>query len=265
MTSSSVDTYNHKLEECYATALPRMDVARDVDSVIQSFRLHMTRRYFHQRFWREETLNAEYAERSDPLPRLESVSEHSWHVADTVMILGAHFPCLDVGHCVQLAILHDKLEMFTSDISPIGLDGTGNKTHAFNGVKRQSKAQREKEALTRYLGILRPSIRDLQRALFMEVIDRATVNSQFVAAVDKFQALAYVLLKKRGLFEDRHLLFTLNYSQTATSAFPPITQHYAELRMRLLRQVARRRGVSVAALLVTIGAESEQLSFWDEQ
>ena len=72
--------------------LPMEDVECDIDVILWSMNLYKIRRYTHQRFWESETLDAVYANRIEPFPRLESVAEHSWHVADTVLLLGGHFP-----------------------------------------------------------------------------------------------------------------------------------------------------------------------------
>ena len=78
------------------------EIRRDIDTMLWSMRLCSIRRYFHQRFWEAETTEAEYASRLEASPRLESVAEHSWHVADTVVLLGGHFPSLNVHRCVTL-------------------------------------------------------------------------------------------------------------------------------------------------------------------
>src|ERR1700677_4110441 len=54
------------------------DADRDLDVIAWSMRLASIRRYFHQRFWEQETTEAEFASRLEPKPRLESVAEHSW-------------------------------------------------------------------------------------------------------------------------------------------------------------------------------------------
>src|SRR5439155_15538091 len=59
-------------------------------------------------------------------------------------------------------------------------------------------------------------------ALF-ELLDGATPEAQFVKAIDKLQALAFVLVKKHGELADRHLEFTLRYSEKVVLYFPPLT------------------------------------------
>ena len=219
-----------------------------MDQILWSMRLQRIRRFYHQRFWREETIAAEFADKLEPFPRLESVAEHSWHVADCVILLAPHFQGINLAQSLQLAVLHDKLELITGDMNPVGPDGTGAQTHAFSVRQRFRKELGERGALTDYLRRLRPSTRDYQAALFSELIDAKTSEARFVKAVDKLQALAFVLLKKRGKMEAKHLRFTLAYSAKAVRYFPRLAQHYEELRCRLLVQAARSQGISVGQL-----------------
>lgn len=233
------------------------DVRSDIDVLLWSMKLSSVRRFFHQRFWEDETADAEYASRIEAFPRLESVAEHSWHVADAVLLLGPHFSEVDIGRCLALAILHDKLEIITGDRNPIGRDGTGAATHAFDEGARLRKEALESDALEVYLGKLRHSARHIHAEAFGELGNRNNVNARFVRAVDKLQALAFVILKKKGNLEDRHLDFTLRYSERSVELFPNLQSHYQELRCRLVRQVSERRGCTPEE--VVAGLSSNQL------
>lgn len=221
---------------------------RDIDTMLWSMNLQKIRRYFHQRFWEAETRDAEYASRVEPFPRLESVAEHSWHVADTILLFGRHFSSLDIDRCITLALLHDKMEMITGDQTPVGRDGTGGNTHAFNAKMRDLKDLKERQAISFYLSRLSQDAREGQASAFYEMLDGKSKEAQFVKAIDKMQAFGYVLLKKKGVMEDKHLEFTLPYSRKSVQYWPGLVLHYEELRGRFMRQVARRRGISVKEL-----------------
>jgi 5'-deoxynucleotidase YfbR-like HD superfamily hydrolase len=241
------------------------DAKRDVDVVLWSMKLCSIRRYFHQRFWESETEDAEYAEKVEPMPRLETVAEHSWHVADTVLLLADHFPDLDPVHCAQLAILHDKMEISIGDYNPVGRDGTGRSTHAFNAQKKLGKAATERAAINHYLSRLRPAARKRQSDALFELLEGATREARFVKAVDKFQAFAFVLVKKRGELSDKHLEFTMQYSEKIIFYFPRLARHYFELRSRLLLQVARRRNCSVKSIEQWLRNQQLPLGFGGSQ
>jgi 5'-deoxynucleotidase YfbR-like HD superfamily hydrolase len=165
-----------------------------------------------------------------------------------VLLLASHFPALNRARCLELAIIHDKLEIVTGDKNPVGRDGTGGKTHAFNAGAGAKKVQGERLALSRYLTRIRSDARHEQRELFEELLKGISAESRFVRAVDKLQAFAFVLLKKRGNLQEKHLRFTLRYTARAVEHFPGLAPHYEELRSRFLYQVARRRQSSVASL-----------------
>ncbi|HEY7156365.1 MAG TPA: HD domain-containing protein [Gemmataceae bacterium] len=228
-------------------------------------RLHGVRRFYHQRFWESESKEAECAERVEPWPKLESVSERSWHVADTVLLLGSHFDNLDQPRCLELAILHDKLEIITGDADPIGPDGLGSNTHAFNPVKRAEKDSEAIGALNVYVSLLRPPVAQRQRVLLEEIIQGTSAEAHFVRGVDKLQAFAFVMAKKRGTFQDRHLCFTLRYVERGIAGFPGLWGHYLEMRGRLLKEVADRRQNTVGMIEGVLGLNQPQAPFGEQR
>jgi 5'-deoxynucleotidase YfbR-like HD superfamily hydrolase len=250
-----------KTPTCPTPVVAQADAKRDIDVMLWSMKLCSIRRYFHQRFWETETRDAEYADRAEPQPRLESVAEHAWHVADSVLLLAGHFPDLNAERCATLAILHDKMEIETGDQNPVGRDGTGRTTHAFSFQKRRSKTAAERSAIQSYLSRLRPAGRKYQESALLELLEGSTPEAHFVKAVDKLQALAFVLLKKCGDLSDRHLEFTMKYSQKVIGYFPALSVHYSELRSRLIVQVGRRRNCSVRRIEEWLRGEQMTLDF----
>lgn len=228
--------------------IPIDEINADIDAIFWSMRLCHVRRFFHQRFWEKETTEAEYASLIEPFPRLESVAEHSWLVADSCIILCPHFYEINQSHCIELSILHDKLENITGDKSPIGRDGTGSKTHAFSDEYRIKKNDLEIDALNQYLSTLRPSIRKRQEELIFEIIEGKTQESLFVKAVDKLLALAFVYKKKKGELGDKHLKFTFQYSKKVYESFPGLYGHHHVLMSRLLESIAKNRSITVDEL-----------------
>jgi len=207
------------------------------------------RRYLNQKYWEKETADALYSEKIDSLPRIESLADHSWHVADIVLLVGAHFTKLDLNKCVQLAVLHDKLELIMGDKNPLGRDGTGLKTHAFNPIKGADKLKLERLALDEYTQKLGLEARAVQSPLFQEILDKRTPEALFVSAIDKLQPLTYILAKKRGALDNEHILFTLHYSHKSVAYFPSLFPYYKELTARLLSSVSRFRKISRSDLL----------------
>lgn len=225
--------------------IDRESVKSDIDVMLWSMKLYNIRRYKKHRFWESETLEAEYAARIESNPRLESVAEHSWHVADSVLLLGYYFPSLNLDRCLRMAILHDKMEIYIGDKNPVGRSGTGEKTHAFNKEIRLKKDLSERRAIDLYLAKLNPFTRSKQAKDLYESLEGSTEEACFVKAVDKLQALGYVLIKKNGLLKDKHLSFTLRYSQKAIEYYPGLELHYEELKSKVFAKVAKYRKTSI--------------------
>ena len=219
------------------------DALKDVDALLASFKLQLVRRYFHQVHWDVELKEATFSDRAEPGLKLENVAAHSWHVADAALLLAPHFPSLVREKVLALALLHDKLEMFTGDFDPVGHDGQGRRTHAFDHKLRREKIRTEEAALQTYLSQLRESAREYQGELLSEMIRGASPEAHFVRAIDKLQALAYVYLKKNGNISDTHLVFSIRYSRKAVEFFTGISLHYSILLDRLIDSVAVFRGV----------------------
>ena len=78
--------------------------------------------------------------------------------------------------------------------------------------------------------------------------------------VDKMQTLAFVLIKKSGDMEDKHIRFTLSYSEKGISYFRALEDHFRNLQVRILESVAACRQTSVAELRTQLFGT--QLSFW---
>jgi 5'-deoxynucleotidase YfbR-like HD superfamily hydrolase len=232
------------------------DDEADVDALENAFKLHCVRRYFHQVYWRRESEAAASADIFEPDLKLENVAAHSWHVADAVLLFADRFDNLCGDRALRLAILHDKLEIYTGDFDPVGASGEGKDTHAFDPTARVRKALLEQAALKEYLGLLRPSAREKQEALIEENLAGVTAEARFVKAVDKLQALAFVNEKKQGDVFDAHLLFSLRYSLRALEFFPDLSGHYLCLAGRFLQKVAERRHLALEALLAQLGAPS---------
>jgi 5'-deoxynucleotidase YfbR-like HD superfamily hydrolase len=234
---------------------------RDVDLIEYSQRLHDVRRFFHQRYFEGETADAEYASRIEPSPRLETVSEHSWHVADSALILAPRFPPVDLGRAVLLAVLHDKLELYIGDIDPIGRDGTGRKSHAFNESARDRKAALEREALQRYLASLPLETRSVQEALLNEAMECRTDEARFVKSIDKLVALVFVLRKKAGSYKDKHLRLLLNLTERNSQFFPALAGHHWEVFDRIAVSAAKLRNAPLSEIY-TISAVDQQMQLF---
>ena len=60
--------------------------------------------------------------------------------------------------------------------------------------------------------------------------------------------MAYVHWKKDGYMDDKHIIFTLRYTERAITFFPELSGHHTYLRYIFLKKIAARRNTSVTKL-----------------
>jgi 5'-deoxynucleotidase YfbR-like HD superfamily hydrolase len=220
-------------------------VAKEVDLILWSGKLSELCRFKNRDFWEQENVDREYAGRVEGSPRLESVADHSWHMADTVLLIAHNFPPLDMGKCLIFAVLHDKLEIIMDDKDAVGRGGTGKRSHAFNPIIKKRKEELEREALERYSKKLNGEARRVQGSILLEYSEGKSREARFVRAIDKLDAITFIIRKKKGDMKDAHIRFTLKYAQAAIVYFPEIEPYFRELAHRLLLSVAKFRRLSI--------------------
>ncbi len=234
------------------------DVKNDVDLILWSAKLSDRYRYSSLRFWKKENLDLEYATKLQGEPRIESVADHTWHLCDVVLLLAHRFQPLDIGTCLCIATLHDKLEIITEDKNPIGRDGTGDKAHAFNQSKQTVKDAQDYAALQRYGSRLSEPVKAFQTKFITDFIEGQTREARFVKALDKLDPITFVIRKKQGEVKDQHLQFTVKYSRLALKYFPELQPYWAELIHRLILTVADCRAIPIQDIeSIALGAQDD--------
>jgi len=216
--------------------------------MLWSANLSLVIRYFDMTFWEKETQEEIAADAQRPSPRLESVADHSWHLCDIITLLHPHFPYLDLGKCLYMATLHDKLEIITGDLAPMGKSGTGFDGTAYNASLAAQKSRSERRALSEYLATLPKRVADEQRRIFEEYVTGESKEACFVHGIDKLQVHTWLIRKKTGHMTDDHLRFSIRYVRSKSLVFEGLEPYVFELEDRLLSLVARKRRISRARL-----------------
>jgi putative hydrolase of HD superfamily len=111
--------------------------------------------------------------------RPENDAEHSWHLCLAVIVLAEHAnkPGLDVLRVLKMLIIHDLVEIDAGD------------TFAYDTAAMANQHEREARAADRIFSLLPADQAREFRALWDEFEDRTTAESQFAAAIDRFQPM----------------------------------------------------------------------------
>jgi putative hydrolase of HD superfamily len=109
--------------------------------------------------------------------RRENSSEHSWHIALTVMILSdyAGDEGIDFFRVMKILLIHDLIEIDAGD------------TYCYDDQGRQDQAEREKSAADRIFNLLPPDQAGMFREFWDEFEERKTPESRFANALDRVQ------------------------------------------------------------------------------
>lgn len=117
--------------------------------------------------------------RASPLAaadRRENDAEHSWHLAMMVPLLAEYADRpIDVGHTVQLVLVHDLVEVYAGD------------TPLYDAAARAGQEAREQAAADRLFALLPTDQGTRLRALWDEFEARATPEAMFAKALDRLQ------------------------------------------------------------------------------
>ncbi|MGA6163775.1 HD domain-containing protein [Amycolatopsis magusensis] len=122
--------------------------------------------------------------------RRENDAEHSWHLALMVAVLAEHADePIDLGHTIQLVVVHDLVEIYAGDTPLYDDDG------------RESQQEREEAAAEKLFGLLPDDQAAHFRALWDEFETRETPEARFAKAMDRMQPLLLNWLAKGGTWQ----------------------------------------------------------------
>lgn len=170
-------------------------------------------RFKGQVFWRDY-----------PFPkRYESVADHTWRMAMILVILESELAQeIDLLKALKITLIHDVPEILAGDASPIGEDGTGAQTHAYNKDIKHERHQLERQAAESLFSSLPQRIGQELLDLWLEYEDQQTFESQVVKAIDKFEGKLQVLEYTQGTMFTQHWEFTQTYGAESTKVDPAL-------------------------------------------
>lgn len=177
-------------------------------------------RFKEQIFWKDY-----------PFPkRYESVADHTWRLAVMLIAVEKYLSQpLDLAKALTMALIHDIPEIITGDASPLGTDGTGQDSHAYNAEAAGKKHEAEKLAAKEIFNRLpQPHGDDLYR-LWLEYEEQKSFEAQVVKALDKIEGKLQALEYSQGNVFKKHLDFNIKYGVETYDVDPLIQEIGAKL------------------------------------
>jgi putative hydrolase of HD superfamily len=151
--------------------------------------------------------------------RRENSAEHSWHFALGVLLMREYGGEFDVFRAMQMAIIHDLVEIDAGD------------TFVYDNVHQESKVERENAAADRLFGLLPDDLNAEFRAVWEEFERGESAEARFALAIDRLcpVLLNYTTQGRAWRENDVSATRVLNYNFAATGGAPEIQKFIAEL------------------------------------
>ena len=178
-------------------------------------KLKRLERFRGQFFWKD------YPQRK----RYESVADHTWRLAMLVMLFKDKLHRnMNLEKALQITMIHDLSEIITGDDSPMGTDGSGKNTHAYNKEVAKRMALRNQEAAKKIFEML-PRV-EAQRfyILWLDYEMQRNFEAKVVKALDKIECMLQVLEYRKGNLFKEHYDFTIKYGLKYAKVDPAIKE-----------------------------------------
>jgi len=189
-------------------------------------KLKKIERFKNQYYWRDYHKPERY----------ESVADHTWRVSILVLLFGDKLlKSFDTEKALKMALVHDLPEIIIGDKSPMGEDGTGRNTFAFDKQEAEIKRRQEKQS-AKFLfdNLPEPTANELF-ATWLEFNEQKSFEACVVKALDRIEAMIQILEYSRGYLFENHLEFTIKYG-LEVSDIDPVIVEFGELIADKLRR-----------------------------
>ena len=172
-------------------------------------------RFVGQVFWRDYPPRSHY----------ESNADHTWRMAMMLLTLESRLSQpIDFKRAMKMLLVHDIPEMVAGDPSPLGTDGSGQDSHAYNKLKADEKFEKEKAAAQEIFAKLPRDQADELFNLWLEFERQDSYESKVVKAIDKLEGKLQAFEYTNGVFYKEHRDFNMTYGTDTYKADPAIAE-----------------------------------------
>ena len=151
--------------------------------------------------------------------RRENSAEHSWHLALGVLLLREYGGDVDVFRALQMAILHDLVEIDAGD------------TFVYDDANMELKAEREKAAAERIFGLLPEDQNAEFRAVWEEFERGESAEAKFALAIDRLWPILMNYATQGRAWNEHGVSaqWVRDYNLASTGGAPEIQRFIREL------------------------------------
>ena len=157
--------------------------------------------------------------------RHESVAEHSWMMTLMAYFMKDEFPEVDMDKVIRMCIIHDLGECFTGDIP------TFDKTKAHE--------ENEENLLYSWVRTLPENYANEMIALYEEMTERKTIESQVYKAIDGLEALIQHNISDLSTWIPKEYELNKTYADDKVAFSEYLTELREEIRKDTMEKIGK--------------------------
>lgn len=182
-------------------------------------------RFVGQVFWKDYPSPSHY----------ESNADHTWRMAMMLISLEDHLAKpIDFKKAMKMLLIHDIPEMIAGDPSPLGTDGSGTDSHAYNKNKAEEKFEREKMGALEIFAKLPSNQAKELFDLWLEFEHQESYESKVVKAIDKLEGKLQAFEYTKGVVFKEHGDFNAKYGNE-TYGIDPAIEEFGNILLKEMR------------------------------
>ncbi len=159
------------------------------------------------------------------LKRYESVADHTWRLGILLILFEKRLKSqFNITKALKMALIHDLPEIISGDDSPMGSDGTGQDSHAYNKKVAKERKLKEQSSSKKLFSILPNNLSKELIKLSLEYENQESIEAKIVKALDRIECMLQVLEYRDGFMFPKHLEFTINYALEKAQVDPTIKE-----------------------------------------
>jgi len=183
-------------------------------------------RFVGQVFWRDYPQPKQY----------ESNADHTWRMAMMLVTLEDKLSQeIDFKKAMKMLLVHDIPEMISGDPSPLGSDGTGSDSHAYDRDKASEKFNKENQAAENIFSKLPSSQASELHDLWLEFESQSSYEAKLVKALDKLEGKLQAYEYTKGVVFPKHRDFNLAYG-VESYKMDPATEEFGEILLNKMKE-----------------------------
>lgn len=153
----------------------------------------------------------------------ESVADHTWRLVLLLILFEKKLSKkINLDRAVKIALVHDIPEIISGDASPLGSDGTGKDSHAFNKEVAKSHFEDENAAAKKIFAKLPKKLGKELYGCWLELEKQETYEAKVVKSLDRIECCMQIFEYRKGELFKAHFDLNVKYIWQYGGADPVI-------------------------------------------